>query len=131
MSEATETLHDYETTFEYAARVAHEINRAYCQALGDDTQPPWHEAPQWQRDSAIQGVKFHFGNPDAGPEASHESWMQQKLADGWAYGPVKDPERKEHPCIVPFHDLPREQQAKDYLFRAVVHALLHNLGEAK
>ena len=63
------------------------------------------------------------GRRDHGPEASHESWMKQKLEEGWKYGPVKDPERKEHHCIVPFDQLPREQQAKDFLFRAVVHAL--------
>lgn len=44
-------------------------------------------------------------------------------AAGWKYGPVKDPERKEHPCFVPYDGLPPEQRAKDYLFRAVVHQL--------
>ena len=39
------------------------------------------------------------------------------------YGEEKDPERKVHPCMVPFNELPREQQAKDFIFRAVVHAL--------
>lgn len=104
------------------ARVAHEVNRAYCEALGDNSQPAWEDAPQWQRDSARMGVALHTAN-DVGPEASHESWMAQKIADGWVYGPVKDPEAKQHPCIVPFGELPREQQAKDYLFRAVVHAM--------
>lgn len=105
------------------ARVAHEINRAYCQALGDDSQPPWDQAPDWQRASALAGVEFHLANPAAGPEASHESWLAVKLADGWTHGPVKDPEAKRHPCICPFAELPREQQAKDHLFRAVVHVL--------
>jgi hypothetical protein len=49
--------------------------------------------------------------------------MAEKLAAGWEYGPVKDAEAKRHPCLVPFNQLPREQQAKDYIFRAVVHAL--------
>jgi len=91
-------------------------------AIGDNSQPAWQDAPQWQRDSAVLGVKMHTEKPDAGPAASHESWMAQKLTDGWQYGPVKDAEAKTHPCIVPFDDLPREQQAKDYIFRAVVHA---------
>lgn len=108
---------------EAIARVCHEVNRAYCQALGDMSQPEWGVAPQWQRDSALVGVDLHINNPHAGPEASHESWMVQKLADGWVYGPEKNPDRKEHPCLVPFSELPKEQQAKDYLFRAVVHAL--------
>lgn len=104
------------------ARVCHEVNCAYCQALGDNSQPAWEDAPQWQKDSALLGVQLHMWG-DHGPEASHESWMAQKLADGWKYGPVKNPEAKEHPCIVPFGELPKEQQAKDFIFRAVVHAL--------
>lgn len=104
------------------ARVAHEINRAYCQALGDFSQPAWEDAPPWQVESARLGVALHLQG-DHGPEASHASWMAQKVADGWTYGPVKDPAAKTHPCIVPFDQLPREQQAKDFIFRAVVHAL--------
>jgi hypothetical protein len=105
------------------ARVCHEVNRAYCQALGDTSQLTWEDAPGWQKESAIIGVRLHISNPRAGAEQSHESWFAQKVADGWVYGPVKDPALKQHPCMVPFDKLPVEQQAKDYIFRAVVHAL--------
>ena len=106
------------------ARVAHEVNRAYCQAIGDDSQPKWEEAPDWQSKSAINGVEFHRNNLKAGPEASHGSWLKEKEVDGWKFGEVKNPETKEHPCFVPFDELPKEQQAKDFIFRAVVHALI-------
>lgn len=105
------------------ARVCHEVNRGYCAALGDYSQLHWGAAPDWQKSSARLGVELHLNNPDASPAASHESWMKQKVDDGWVYGPVKDPLMKEHPCIVPFAQLPVEQQAKDFIFRAVVHAL--------
>lgn len=104
------------------ARVAHEINRAYCAALGDASQPAWEDAPEWQKASALVGVDMHLANPDATPEKSHESWLEQKLAEGWKFGPVKDVEKKEHPCCVPYAELPPDQKAKDYLFRGVVHA---------
>jgi hypothetical protein len=68
------------------------------------------------------GVTLHSEN-DVGPQASHESWMAQKVAEGWVYGEVKNPDLKEHPCMVPFSELPASQQAKDFIFRAVVHAL--------
>ena len=104
------------------ARVCHEVNKAYCEALGDMSQPTWEDAPEWQRASARMGVDLHtMGN--FGPEASHISWMCQKLDEGWTYGAYKDPENKKHPCLVPFASLPKEQQAKDFIFRAVVHAL--------
>lgn len=104
------------------AHICHEVNRAYCQALGDKSQPAWKDAPEWQRESARMGVDLHLSG-DFGPEATHASWMRQKIEDGWTYGPVKDPERKQHPCMVRFEDLPTEQQAKDHIFRAIVHAL--------
>lgn len=105
------------------ARLCHEANRAYCQAIGDDSQPPWSEAPEWQKTSAFDGVLFHLKNPNAGPAASHDNWSKTKIAEGWTYGPVKNPDLKEHPCLVPFTRLPREQQAKDSLFQGIVHAL--------
>ena len=109
-------------SMDQVAEVAHEVNKCYCHALGDNSQPSWADAPEWQRSSARMGAELHTqGN--FGPEASHISWMRQKLDEGWKYGPVKCPEKKEHPCIVPFDQLPVEQQAKDYIFRGVVHAV--------
>lgn len=105
------------------AAAAHELNRAYCLSLGDEGQPSWDEAPDWQKQSAMAGVEMHLANPDATPEQSHESWLAHKIADGWVYGEVKDAEKKEHPCCVPYAELPQEQKSKDYLFRAVVHAM--------
>lgn len=108
---------------EAIAYVAHELNRAYCVVLGDHSQVVWEDAPYWQRQSAINGVKFHLENPDATESHSHETWMQEKIDAGWKYGPTKDPDKKEHPCIVPFDELPLEQQIKDRLFKQTVDAL--------
>lgn len=110
------------TGIERTAMRAHEANRGYCLALGDTSQVPWEEAPDWQRQSAIKGVQFIIDNPDASPAESHVSWLKEKRRDGWKYGPVKDAEAKTHPCFVPYDELPIEQRAKDYIFGAVVRA---------
>jgi hypothetical protein len=110
-------------TVEQVAKVAHEINRAYCISIGDRTQAYWEEAPQWQRDSAVHGVDFHLNNPDATPSLSHEVWMKEKVDLGWVYGEVKDAEKKTHPCILPYDELPLQQRTKDYLFKQVVDSL--------
>lgn len=106
------------------AKMCHEVNRAYCAALREE-QPSWEMAPQWQIDSAIKGVAFHILNPDAPASASHDSWMTEKVVAGWKYGKVKDAKKKEHPCMVPFHHLPAEQQAKDHIFSAIVKQAIH------
>lgn len=112
----------YRERLERIAQVCHEANRAWCAANGDLSQLPWADAPTWQREAARQQADLHLMG-DFGPEASHVAWMQQKLVEGWVYGPVKDGDKKEHPCLVPFAELPPQQQAKDVLFRAVVLAL--------
>lgn len=106
------------------AKVCHEVNRAYCQAIGDDSQLKWEDAPEWQKQSAINGVTYHLDNPNSTPSDLHYAWMKEKLDKGWKFGPEKDAILKEHPCIVPFYsDLPAEQKAKDYIFLEIVRQL--------
>lgn len=105
------------------ARVCHEANRAYCLGIGDNSQLPWDEAPEWQRTSAVAGVAFCLANPSAPPSANHDSWLEVKRADGWKFGPVKNVETKEHPCFVPYDELPEDQKRKDALFKVIVGAL--------
>lgn len=109
-----------ESTIEACARAAHEANRAYCIAIGDLSQPSWDDAPDWQKSSARNGVRGALNG--ATPEQSHESWLAEKVSTGWAYGETKDPERRLHPCMVPYGQLPPTQRAKDDLYLAVVRA---------
>ncbi len=108
-------------TMEDIARIAHEVNKGYCESQGDFSQVDWDAAPEWQKNSSRAGVRAHLA---AGgrmtPEDSHRSWMNQKLIDGWKFGPVKDEVQKTHPCMVPYAELPATQRAKDYIFKAVV-----------
>ena len=107
----------------YVARICHEANRTLCEAQGDFSQMTWNEAQLWQRESAIKGVQFCLDNPEAPASANHESWMAEKIATGWKYGLTKNAEKKEHPCMVPYEQLPDEQKAKDHLFKSIVDGL--------
>jgi hypothetical protein len=107
-------------TTEFIARLCHEANKVVCETDGDFSQPSWDDAPDWQKESAINGVEYHLDNPLATPEDSHVNWMKQKVADGWTYGDVKDADAKTHPCMVEYSELPAAQQMKDYMFIAIV-----------
>ncbi len=107
----------------YIAKVCHQANKAWCEVNGDNTQKEWDNAEEWQKESARRGVEFKINNPNAGDDAQHNAWMKDKVEAGWVYGEVKDAEAKTHPCIVPFNQLPKFQQAKDKLFCAIVEAL--------
>lgn len=110
-----------QTKLEACARAAYEANRAYCIAHGDLSHSSWDAAPEWQRSSTIKGVQGALDG--ATPEQSHESWLEEKRATGWKYGPVKDPVAKEHPCYLPYAELPPEQREKDGLYLGVVRAM--------
>lgn len=107
---------------EIIAKVCHEVNKAYCEGIGDYSQLPWDEAPEWQRESCIKGAKFAM-TMGTDPEDLHINWYNHKLKDGWIYGEVKDIEKKEHPCMVRYNQLPKEQALKDKLFGAVIKGL--------
>lgn len=113
-----------EIPVELVAKFAHEVNRGYCASLGDQSQPPWELAPQWQKDSAKAGVLAILTGKVTTPAESHASWLKQKVDEGWVYGPTKNPDAKEHPCMVPYEDLPAAQRAKDYIFQAVVTTMM-------
>ena len=55
---------------------------------------------------------------------AHEVWFSEKEKDGWHYGPIKDPDKKEHPSMVPYEMLPAVEKAKDTIFLTVVRALI-------
>jgi hypothetical protein len=113
-----ELCHEVKMRVKKIAELCHEVNRAYCASIGDMSQKPWKEAPDWQRESIINGVAFHL-EAERDPEDSHNKWMAEKAASGWKHGAVKDEAKKEHPCMVPFNDLPKEQRAKDHIFKAI------------
>ena len=109
------------------AELAHEANRIYSVALGDHSHEAWNNAPDWQRGSSIDGVRAVING--SGPEQCHISWLKDKEEKGWTYGPVKDPAKREHPCMVPYLQLPDEQRHKDTIFVVVVTAMHHALSQ--
>jgi hypothetical protein len=50
--------------------------------------------------------------------------MEHKISEGWVYGEVKDAFKKTHPCLVPYSEMPKEQQMKDEFFIEVIKSFL-------
>jgi RyR domain len=119
---------------EQIARVCQDANASYCRSIGDSSQKSWDEGEDWQRESAIRGVQLclekHAAGEPVSPSLLHDNWLEQKRAEGWKYGPVKDSRKKEDPSFVPFADLPLAQQMKDHLFRGIVFAFSPFASEA-
>jgi len=110
---------------EAIGRVCHEANRAYCTVVGDPALPSWDDLDESYRESTRVGVRAALAGTT--PAQSHQSWLKERIGQGWVLGPVLDRQAKVHPNLVPYERLPEAQKRKDHLFVAVVRAL--NGGE--
>ena len=43
----------------------------------------------------------------------HEVWAQNRIKEGWTYGPVRDDQKRQTPCLVPYDQLPEKEKAYD------------------
>ena len=46
---------------------------------------------------------------------THDIWAQQRISDGWQYGPQREDSLKQHPCLIPYEDLPDSEKEYDRL----------------
>lgn len=46
-------------------------------------------------------------------EHNHDVWARQRITDGWRYGPQRNDDRKEHPCLAPYEELPESEKEYD------------------
>lgn len=42
----------------------------------------------------------------------HEVWAKSRIDQGWKYGEQRDDDKKTHPCLIPYDELPESE--KDY-----------------
>uniref|UniRef100_A0A8C3Q8A3 Uncharacterized protein n=1 Tax=Geospiza parvula TaxID=87175 RepID=A0A8C3Q8A3_GEOPR len=43
-------------------------------------------------------------------ENIHELWVMNKIELGWQYGPIRDDNKRQHPCLVEFSKLPEQER---------------------
>ena len=46
-------------------------------------------------------------------ENVHEVWAENRIKEGWTYGKRRDDNKRQHPCLIPYVDLPEEEKAYD------------------
>lgn len=106
------------------ARITHAANAVYSTIINDGIRHFfWEDTPEAVRAAVIRGVEAKLTRPEMTAAEQHGLWLKDKLEHGWVYGPVKDVDKKTHPNIVPYDQLPEDQRRKDKLFSAIVTAL--------
>lgn len=59
---------------------------------------------------------------------AHDIWAKQRVSDGWRYGGQRDDAKKEHPCLVPYHDLTESEKEYDRKMAVETIKLIRALG---
>lgn len=58
----------------------------------------------------------------------HDVWAETRINDGWRYGDRRNDERKEHPCLVDYDDLPELEREYDRNTAVGTLKLIYKLG---
>ena len=61
-------------------------------------------------------------------ENVHDVWSVERISQGWSYGPVRDDEKKETPCLVAYSDLPENEKTFDRNTALEILKLIVKLG---
>lgn len=43
----------------------------------------------------------------------HDTWAAERIRQGWTWGKQRNDELKQHPCLVPYDELPEEEKVFD------------------
>lgn len=58
----------------------------------------------------------------------HERWASQRIAEGWTYGAKRDDDRKTHPCLVPYEQLPENEKEYDRITATETLKMIMSIG---
>ncbi len=58
----------------------------------------------------------------------HELWAQRRVHEGWRLGPVRDDQKRTHPCLIPYDGLSAAERAYDRVIAEETLKLLLQLG---
>ena len=58
----------------------------------------------------------------------HEVWAQSRIKQGWRYGNERSDALKQHPCLIPYEELPEVEKAYDRDTALATLKLISKLG---
>jgi hypothetical protein len=116
-------------TTDQIARICHEAIVAYRKSLGDNSQKSWDKAGKDEKEGITKSVTLHLVNVDAWPAENHNAWLKERIDNGWVFGEVEDEGKKTHPHIVPYEQLPIDQQIRECLLRGITQSLIPFVGK--
>lgn len=108
----------YDELIDFALSLVHNANAVLKSANGEKHEELADMDPA-RKESIRNAIKYALEN-DTSPEESHISWLEAQEKLGYVYGPVIDRVALQHPCMVPYNQLPEAQKTKDAMFVSII-----------
>lgn len=105
------------------SQIAYKLDQAYSVAVYGETKPAWQTLSAEDRKHITDRVVYYLTDPNAVISSLHEKWVHSKLTSGWTYGTAYNEEKKTHPLLVSYSDLPLTRRVGDTLFMQTVQTL--------
>ncbi len=106
---------------EAAARAAHEAERAFSIAFGEQYTPHWEQLPEADQQALLSTVR-RVAEGWAAREI-HEAWVSDRTRAGWRPGP-RDVMSRTRPELVPYDALAPVERDRCVLQCSVASAVL-------
>lgn len=104
---------------EQIAKIIYEADRAIRSSMGQEV-PGWGKLEATLKSGWRSKVAAFKGPDGITPMMRHESWMKDMTAVGWTQDAVIDHDKKTHPAICPYGDLPDQVHLLDGVFITLI-----------
>jgi hypothetical protein len=110
---------------QFIAEGIHVFNAYLQRRFGEAAAPDWAECGDAMQARGLQLVRG-YRTGSVTPRQAHERWCTAMKADGWVWGPRKDPGAAPptHPNLMDWPELPRLQRLKDEMSYMITVGLL-------
>lgn len=105
------------------AQLCHESGRLFSKIIGAEAPPDWESLTPDEKAEIIALVDYRIENTNAPFSAQHAKWKDNKIAAGWKFGKIFNEDKKTHPCIIPYDELPINTRRADAIAVAIINAM--------
>jgi len=112
---------DKEKLIEKRGRFVYESARLAAIAVNAPVIPvEWEKRKKSFKDQFLKAIEMEcVENRSGGPHVAHMNWMDAYRKMGWKYGKEYNEEKKTHPDMVSYEELPQKERDKDSVFLAL------------
>jgi hypothetical protein len=103
--------------------IVYDLLRSFNRTFHNQVLPTFAEAEEWEQAAASSSFVYVRDHPDLSPPEIHAEWLGTMRDQGWEHVEEMDAEKRTHPHMVPWDELPPWARRMLYITVTVIHIL--------